>query len=51
MGMEDKKGGVDRFEVILNICAAVLPNAPSVLVRCTGKGWHIPFRSQEEGRF
>lgn len=51
MGMEDKKGHVDRFEVILKAFTAVLPNAPSVLLRCTQKGWHIPFISLEEGQF
>lgn len=51
VGMKDKKGGVDRLEVILNIFTAVLANAPSVLARCTWKGRHIPFRSLEEGRF
>lgn len=51
MGMEDKKGGVDRLEVILGVFTAVLPNAPSVLVRLTWKEWRIPFRSLEEGWF
>ena len=38
VGMEDEKGGVEGFEVILNIFTAVLPNAPSVLVHCPLKG-------------
>lgn len=49
MGMEDKKEGMDRFAVILDIFTAVLSNVPSVLLCCTQKGWLIPFRSLQEG--
>lgn len=44
MGMEDKKEGMDRFVVILNIFTAVLPNVPSVLFVLHAEGMAYPFQ-------